>query len=136
MAYSGYLLKVGGTNVPLDTIKYETYKITPNQRIDFNSTRSTDGYLHRNAVSHTASKIEYETPPMDSVKQANLMTIFRNAWTSERERKCTVTYFDPETDSYQSGTFYMPDIQWIIRNVDNNRNVVNYNQCRIAFIEY
>lgn len=136
MAYNGYLLKVGGTVVPLTTIKYETYKITPNQRMDFNATRSTDGYLHRNAVAHTASKIEYETPPMNSIQQSNLMTIFRNAWTSVRERKCTVEYFDPETNSYQSGQFYMPDIQWIIRNVDNDRNLVNYNQCRIAFIEY
>ena len=136
MAYNGYLLKVGNYTVPLTTIKYETYKITPDQRLDFNSTRSTDGVLHRNAVSHTASKIEYETPPMDSVKQAALMSGFRNAWTSYKERKCTVTYFDPETNDYKVGTFYMPDIQWIIRNVDNDRGIVNYNQTRIAFIEY
>ena len=136
MAYNGYLLKVGGSVVPLTTIKYETYKITPNQRMSFNATRSTDGYLHMNTVEHTASKIEYETPPMDSNKQGALMNLFRNAWTSVRERKCTVEYFDPETNSYKSGQFYMPDIQWIIRNVDNDRNIVNYNQCRIAFIEY
>lgn len=136
MAYNGYLIKVGGVTVPLTTIKYETYKITPDQRLDFNSTRSTDGVLHRNAVQHTASKIEYETPPMNSRQQATLMNIFRNAWSSYAERKCTVEYFDPETNGYKSGTFYMPDIQWVIRNVDNERNIVNYNQCRIAFIEY
>ena len=136
MAYQGYLLKVGGVTVPLTTIKYETYKITPDQRLDFNSTRSTDGWLHRNALQHTATKLEYETPPMNSNQQANLMNIFRNAWTSYAERKCTVEYFDPEINGYKSGTFYMPDIQWIIRNVDNERGLVNYNQCRIAFIEY
>ena len=136
MAVSDYLLKVGGVKVPLNTIKYETYKITPDQRLDFNSTRSTDGYLHRNAVQHTATKIEYETPPMDSNKQAALMTIFRNAWTSYAERKCIVEYFDPETNGYKSGFFYMPDIQWVIRNIDVNNHIINYNQCRIAFIEY
>ena len=141
MAFNGYLIKLGGSTgveLPMKYIKYETYKITPNQRLDLDTTRDTTGMLHRNVLSHTAMKVEFETIPMDNYNVAALMTLLRNSFSDNQARKVTLDYYDVETDSYKTGTFYMPDIQWTIRNVDltGDFGVINYNGARLAFIEY
>ena len=139
MAYSSFLIKLGGsggTALSLEYIQYETYKVTPNQRMDIEAGRDSTGLLHRSVVSHTATKVEFETPYMDNSKVDALMTLIRGYWTSTKERKINLQYYDPETNSYKSGTFYMPDIEFNIRNIDTNKNVVNYDPIRIAFIEY
>lgn len=142
MAFNGYLIKLGGSTgveLPMKYIKYETYKITPNQRLDLDTTRDTTGMLHRNVLSHTAMKVEFETIPMDNYNVAALMTLLRNSFSDSQARKVTLDYYDVETDAYKTGTFYMPDIQWTIRNVDlrnSDHKVINYNGARLAFIEY
>jgi hypothetical protein len=65
-----------------------------------------------------------------------MMTLFRNAWTSTSERKLDLQYYDMETNSYKTGTFYMPDIKFQIQRIDTIRNIIYYNETRIAFIEY
>ena len=139
MAYNNYLILLGGIGgdvLPLQYIQYETYKVTPNQRMDIEAGRDSTGLLHRSVVAHTATKIEFETPYMDSSKVGAMMTLIKSHWTSTKERKITVRYYDPESDSYKTGTFYMPDIEFNIRNIDTVKEIVNYDPIRIAFIEY
>ena len=62
MAYSGYLLKVGGKQIPNKFIQLSTYSITPNQRMESSAERDTTGMLHRETCEHTATKIEFNTP--------------------------------------------------------------------------
>ena len=137
MAYSGYLIKVGGSNgtiLPMKYIKLDGYNITPNQRMESEAKRAVTGLLHRTTVAHTASKIEFETPIMTNADMDAMMTLFRNAWTSTSERKLALYYYDMETNAYKSGDFYMPDIKFPIHRVDGD--MVYYNEIRIAFIEY
>ena len=59
MAFSGYLIKFTAANgtvteFPITYIRYETYKATPNQRMDLDPTRDTTGLLHRNALQQAA----------------------------------------------------------------------------------
>ena len=139
MAFSGYLIKLGGasgTELPLKYMRYETYKAAPNQRFDLNSTRDTTGVLHRTTLAHTATKVEFETPYMTNSDVNTMMTLIKTYWTSVSERRLTLQYYDSETDSYKTGNFYMPDINFDIRNVDTVKNIINYQQIRIAFIEY
>lgn len=139
MAFNGYLIMLGGpqgTVLPLKYMRYETYKITPNQRMDYNSTRDSSGVLHRTALAHTASKIEFNTPRMSNKDVDAMMRLIRNRWISSAERKLTLYYYDPETNDYKSGTFYMPDIDFTITNVDTAKNRIMYAETRIAFIEY
>ena len=139
MAFSGYLIRVGGsggTNLPMEYIKLEGYNITPNQRMETEAKRDVTGVLHRTTVAHTASKIEFNTPIMTNAAVNAMMTLFRNAWTSVAERKLALQYYDMETDSYKTGTFYMPDIKFQIHRIDNAKNIIYYNETRIAFIEY
>ena len=137
MAYNGYLLKLGGsggTDFPMKYIKLEGYNITPNQRMESEAKRAVTGVLHRTTVTHTATKIELNTPNMTNLDVDAMMTLFRNYWTSTSERKLTLQYYDMETDSYKEGTFYMPDVKFIIDHIDGN--MVYYKETRVAFIEY
>lgn len=139
MAYSGYLIKIGGssgTALPMKYIKVTGYDITPNQRMESEAKRDVTGVLHRTTVAHTATKIEFNTPVLTNSDVDNMMTLFRNAWSSTAERKLTLYYYDMETNSYKTGTFYMPDIKFAIDHIDNNNNIVYYAETRIAFIEY
>ena len=139
MAYAGYLIKVGAWTFPLKYLRYDTYKITPNQRIDLDSTVTTAGYLWRQVLPHTRTKVEFDMPLMTMADQVYIMSNLRAAWAANGtslQRECVVSYYDMETDSYKSMTCYMPDIDWKIRNVDNEPPYqINYDETRLAFIE-
>lgn len=131
MAFQGYLIKVGNYTIPLQFIKLESYTSMPDQRQDLDSYRDADGYLHRNVLPHTATKIEFETPYMRRNDMQALIQGIRSNFTSNLARSCTVTYYDDETDDYKTGTFYMPgtiEFQWYNKEI--------YAPCRFAFIEY
>lgn len=139
MAYNGYLIKVGGssgTPLPMKYIKVGGYDITPNQRLESEAKRAVTGVLHRTTVAHTASKIEFNTPVMTNLDVDAMMTLFRNAWISAAERKLNIEYYDMETNSYKTGTFYMPDVKFQIDHIDNDRNIITYKEARISLIEY
>ena len=139
MAYNGYLIKLGGssgTPLPMKFIKLDGYNISPNQRMEAEAGRSVTGLLHRTTVAHTASKIEINTPYITNRDVDEMMTLFRNAWTSTLERKLNLEYYDMETNSYKTGTFYMPDIKFEIDHIEADINVVVYKEIRIAFIGY
>lgn len=137
MAFNGYLLKIGGNNgtlFPMKYIKLDGYTITPNQRMESDAKRTVDGVLHRTTVAHTATKIEFNTPPMTNSDVDAMMTLLKGAWTNTKERKLDLQYYDMETNAYKTGTFYMPDIQFSINRIEGN--TIQYNEVRVAFIEY
>lgn len=136
MAYSGYHLKFGNTILPYKYMKLATYKSSPNQRLDLEAYRDSDGMLHREALSHTASKVEWETPYLTNIDVAEMNAIFNAAMSNKTERKVTVTYYDEENDTYKTGTFYMPDVQYTVYHADPDNKQLIYNPIRLAIIEY
>lgn len=139
MAFSGYLIKVGtGTpvEIPLKYMRAETYKVTPNQRLEWSAERDVTGVLHRETTPNMPPKIEFNTPLMTNADIKALNTILSNAYSVTAERKLSVTYYDPESDTYKTHDCYMPDVKYEIRNVDTANNVINYEELRYAFIGY
>lgn len=140
MAFTGYLIKVGtglaAQEIPLTYMRAETYKVTPNQRMEWSAERDITGVLHRETVPNMPPKIEFNTPLMTNAEINALNTIIQGAFTNSAERKLPVTYYDPESDSYKSHDCYMPDVDYEIRNVDIVNNVINYEELRYAFIGY
>lgn len=131
MAFQGYYIKVGNYTIPLTFMKLESYKSAPNQRQDLDSYRDANGYLHRNVLSHTATKLEFETPYLTFKDMRTLIQNIRANYTDELARTVEVTYYDEETDSYKTGTFYMPgtvEYNWYNKEI--------YAPSRFAFIEY
>ena len=136
MAYAGYLIKVGGANgtvFPMKYIRVETYKCTPNQRIDQGSDSDAAGELHRTVLPHTRTKIEFETPQMlrgaDVAAISSLLGL-----AGSRSRDVTIQYWDHESQSYKVGKCYVPDIAYQIMRPTGDDLI--YMPIRYAFIEY
>ena len=136
MAYGGYLIKVGSSELPLKYIQYQTYSITPNQRMDLEAERDATGVLHRTTVEHQATKIEFDTPYLTNSEISALNSLIQSAWSDSASRTLSVSYYDPETDGYKTATCYMPDVSFTIYNIDTAKNKVLYAPVRYAFIEY
>lgn len=145
MAFNGYLLKLKGGSTPgvpaeeiiplKPYIRYDSYKVKRNV-MDLDPTRSLTGLLYRNPLQHTASKIEFEVPEMDQRQLQILLSLIRSHFISPLAKDVELEYYLPETDSYYTGHFYMPDIEFNIRNIDQVNRVINYGATRIAFVEY
>ena len=139
MAYSGYLIKLGGSGgaiLPMNYISPQSYKSTPNQRMESEAARSITGYLHRTTVEHTATKIEFKTTVLTNKDLRTLNSLLRTYFTDNLERKIVINYYDQETDSYRNATCYMPDVEYTISRIDPDTNLVYYEPIRYAFIEY
>lgn len=133
MAYQGYLIKVGNTVFPMKYIRSETYKCTPNQRIDQDSDSDATGVLHRNVLPHTRTKIEFETPQM--LRGADVLAITAILGLENNIRRdVTIEYFHDETQKYKTGKFYVPKVDYQI--MRNKGDDLVYMPIRYAFIEY
>ena len=133
MAFSGYLIKVDNYTVPLSFMRYESYKIGYHSQ-DLDSYRDANGVLHRNALAHRVGKIEFNVPMMTMDKFQDVWSKVRAKYLNATEKSANVTYYIPETDSYETQKMYVPDIEFSIRNIDGN--TINLNETRIAFIGY
>lgn len=109
MAYNGYLIKFGADILPLSYMKADSYKIDPNKMLDLDSYQDQDGILHRTVVDHTATKAEWQSPVMKYNDFKIMMNFFSSKYNPIKERKVSVNYYDFASDSYKTGTFYMPD---------------------------
>ena len=140
MAFNGKLLelKIGNsyTEFPLKLINAESYKVTPHQRMESSASRSTTGKLVRTTCSHTASKIDLSTIVMTNTDVATIENLLSSAYTDSKQRKLSLRYYVPSSDSYKTGDFYVPDIDYDIIRVDTNANKIWYKSTRYAFIEY
>ena len=134
MSFNGYLLRFGSDNLDLKYIFKDSYSVTPNRRQDLDPYRDANGRLHRNVVSHYATTISFQTKPMWNNELAQFMSFVRNHYTNTAEKKLNVTYYAPDTDSYSSGDFYIPDVQFPIHMIDGNK--ILYKSVQIELIEY
>ena len=140
MAFSGYLIKVGtglaAVEIPMKYMRYTSYKVTPDQRMEWSAERDTTGVLHRETVANKPPKNEFETPYMTNSDIVALNTLIQGKYTVSAERKLDITYYDPESDSYKTAAVYMPDVDYKIYNVDSVNNKILYEPLRYAFIGY
>lgn len=136
MSFNGSLLTIGGSDFPLQYVFRDSYKITPLRRLDLDSTRTTSGYLQRNVLSHTATTISFSTKPMYNDEMSAMWSFIRSAYISLAEKKVSLVYYVPETDSYSSGYFYIPDFEFSINLIDTTTNKILYNSSTLEFIEY
>lgn len=137
MAFSGYLIKLGGSGgdeLPMRSIAAESYSATPDQRLESKAARAVTGLLYRSTCDHMATKIEIQTVPITNRDLTGLMSLIASHFIDPKQRKINLEYYDNETDAYKTGTFYMPDIQYKILRVDGN--TIYYDNIRLAFIEY
>lgn len=136
MAFNGSLLKFSGDNFPLKYVFKESYKVTPNRRQDLDPYRDANGYLHRNTLSHTATTIQFQTKPMWNDQFEQMMNFIRGHYTNTQEKKLQITYYSPDINSYKTGNFYVPDVEYVMDLVDTVKNRILYLSTTLEFIEY
>ncbi len=136
MAFNGYLIKVGQVVFPLSFVYKESYSVTPNRRMDLDSFRNGYGVLERTVLDHSPSTIKFQTVPMDNSKLEEMMSLLRENYVNEKEKKLYIEYYCPDTNSYKYGNFYVPDIEFPIHLVDLENNKILYKSFTLEFIEY
>lgn len=133
--YNGYLVKVNGTVFPMKYIAEKSYIVHPDQRLDLDSERDATGVLHRSVVSHMPNKIEFTSLPLNNAEVAEVTRITRLG-PSNRSRDVTLELYNPETDGYETARCYIPNLDYTIDWIDNEKKVIHYFPIRYAFIEY
>ena len=98
---------------------------------DLDSYRDANGYLHRNVLPHTAHKVEVETTYLTNAQFRTLWDNIKANMTNVLNRDVPLKYYDEESDSYKTGSFYMPGT---MEYTHMNKEI--YEPVRLAFIEY
>lgn len=130
--YKGYLIKFG-TNIFPNHFFLE-YASTPNQRLDSDAERDNTGYLQRSTLPEGKTKITFSTHILHLDEKIYLQSIINQAISNEVQRKCFVTYWNDETNIYDSGYFYLPDVEYQIMDADESD--IRYNPITFELIEY
>lgn len=130
--YQGYLLKFGNTEFP--NTYFTEYSSTPDQRLDNDAERDDNGYLQRSTLPTGKTSITFSTHILHLNEKIHMQNIINSAIVNTAQRKCQVTYWNDETNSYDSGYFYIPDIEFSV--MDATQNDILYNPISIELIEY
>jgi len=139
MAFAGYFIKLGGSSgtwLPNKYIRYDTYEVEPAQRLDLDSTRDLKGVLHRNVLWHTATRIDFTVPHLTNAEHDTLLDLLRNNMSNTHSKTITLYYWNDEVHDYRTGTFYVPDLKFKIRHVDETKKTILYDEFKMTFIEY
>lgn len=64
------------------------------------------------------------------------MSWLRNHYSNSQEKKISLSYYCPDTNSYKTGDFYVPDIEMTMDLVDTTNNKILYLSTNLEFIEY
>ena len=131
MAFNGkYYIKVGDYPIPLEMMAYKSYTFSRNVQ-DSDSYHDGDGLLHRNVLPYIVYKADFETPYMTERQVRTLVDNIRANVINALENNVNLTFYDPWSNTYKTGVFYLPGT---IDFTPYNKNI--YEPLRIAFIGY
>lgn len=137
MAFMGYLIKVGNKEIPTQYIAESSYYATPFQRQDLDSYRDNTGVLHRDVVDNRPSKVEFKT--MEGLSEEEITaiwSIFESNFTSGKEMKAEIEFYDPLTGMYGTESMYLKNPKVQIDYIDRETNVVYYKSVQFTLTGY
>lgn len=136
--FDGYLIKATATNkvFPLEYIVWEGYKSTPNQREEIKAYRDENTRtLHRVTASGKKTRIDFTIRGnLHLADKKAIQKWFTDAESDSAERKINLSYWNDESNSYKTGDFYRPDIEFTIKEVLPNDLI--YKELQITLVEY
>ena len=138
MAFSGYLMKAveTGETFPLKYIQLDSYESIPNQREEIKAYRDENTRnLHRTTATGHKSKIVFTIKPNLHLKDKKVIQKwFTDAESNENQRKIKIQYWNDESNSYKTGSFYRTDITFKIKKV-LSKDII-YDSLQITLVEY
>lgn len=130
--YNGYLLKFGNN---IMSNKYITaFSSTPNQRLETSAERDQNGTLQRATLPNYKTKILFSTHILHLDEKIDFQSIINLSMANKLQRKCRVTYWNDETNSYYTSYFYIPDIEYTVMNAE--KSDITYQPITVELIEY
>lgn len=132
--YSGYLLKFGDKIFPNAYIL--EYSSTPNRRLESSADRDNTGTLQRKTLNSTKTSINLSTHILNLNEKIKMQSVINAGMVNTAQRKCNVTYWNDEDNTYKTGYFYIADIEYTIMDVDSSKKDIQYNPITIELIEY
>ena len=120
MAFSGWLIKFGDVVLPNSFILADGWESTPNQRVEI------DAYRDANVLLHRETSKNYKTSLKLNIRRLDLKEM----------RTLAVKYWNDETLEYKYAEMYMPDVTYMIHNVNEEKKDIEYNSFTIELIEY
>lgn len=105
-----HLIKFGSDWLPNEFLTADGFEVIPNQRTDLEAYRDTNIDLHRVTSSNFKTTINLTLCPMSLTEKRQVFSIINAGIVNSTERKVYAEYYNDETDSIESGYFYMPDI--------------------------
>ncbi len=133
--YKGYLMKFNGVEFPNNYLL--EYSSTPDRRIDVDSERDNLGNLHRSVLAVGKTVIRFSTHILSLDEKISMQRYIQNAINANgipEERKCFVEYWNDESNNYDTGWFYIPDIEYKV--MDAEANGIIYYPISFELIEY
>lgn len=129
MEFKGYFIRAGANKLPSYLLAEEGYKTNPNIRSDLDSYTDGQGVLHRNILPHLRNKIWLKTNELTYSEKLIIQSVF-----PDRD-VANVEFWNDETNSYQTGKFYIPDIDFVTKRLDKGGKQI-YMPLEITLIEY
>ena len=129
--YGGYLLRFGSTGV-IPREFFTDYKSVPNHRMESYAERDQNGDFHRATMPHFKTSIRFTLRMLTLDDKITLQTLM--GYSSSDQRRVQVTYWNDETNEYKTSWFYLPDIEWSVKDFD--AQTIYYNPTTVELIEY
>lgn len=138
MAFAGYLLKAVSTGVifPHKYMKLESWDSTPDQREELKAYRD-DNTRNLTRITATGKKSVFSFSTRDYLhledKQA-IQEFFTDAESSAEQRKIRLEFWNDETNDYDTGDFYRPNMNFPIYKITDDDII--YKSLKFEFVEY
>ena len=130
MAFNGYFIKKDGVKFPNAYIAEGGYSVNPNRRTDKDSYVNGRGELVRSMypIKRSTLKLSLISGLTDS-EVSTIQSFFPN------RDSVTLEYWNKESNSYKTATFYIPDITFVIDYLDESNQPI-YQGFDIELIAY
>lgn len=140
-AYAGTdrLKTIGNTvylTFPHKYIALDSWSTTPNQREEIKAYRDDNSRnLHRVTAAGRKTAIKFTTRPyLTLAEKQEIQTFFTSHETSAAERKIEILFWNEESNSYKSGFFYRPNMEFKIFQIW--ADTIKYKAFEFNLVEY
>lgn len=139
--YAGYLLKFGSVTLPNSFLLADGWKSKPNQRVEIKALRDANALLHRVTSPNYKTQLTFNVRSMNLIEKMAFTEAINQAIVgieNQKQRRVVVTYWNDEINDYKTGTFYMPDIEYVIHTTNDKPGQYNiyYKPFQVKLIEY
>ena len=136
--FNGWLIKFGEQVMPNSFLSLEGWEATPNQRTELDAYRDGNNLLHRETSENFKTKIVLSVHELELDEKILFQSIINSGMIDSTQRKVNVTYWNDETNQYVTSAtgFYIPDIKWKIKRIDEAANQMYYKDFTLTLIEY